>query len=174
MSEQSQLTSRTDIPTAWDERTILTTYLEYARATVRAKCEGLSDEHARRAPLATSPLTTIAGLVNHLRWVEYSWIEVVLLGRESQGPWTDEDPDREMRIAREVPLAQLLDEYDAQSARYRDLIASLDLNTPAERPLSTGDHATLRWILLHLVEETARHNGHIDILREMADGVTGV
>jgi hypothetical protein len=110
--------------------------------------------------------------VSHLRWVEYSWFQVVLLGEQDHGPWTEEDPDREMRIAVEVPIAQLLDEYEEQCARYRDLVASLDLDTPSKRPVS-GRPVTLRWILFHLVEETARHNGHLDILRELADGVTG-
>jgi uncharacterized damage-inducible protein DinB len=164
---------RTDIPPAWDERTILTTFLDYVRATVRAKCQGVSEADARRAPLPTSPLMTLSGLVNHLRWVEYSWIEVVLLGQENKGPWTDDDPDREMRIAVDTPIAQLLDEYDAQSARYRELLASMDLETLSKRKMSTGEPVTLRWILMHLIEETARHNGHIDLLREMADGTTG-
>lgn len=76
-----------------------------------------------------------------------------------------------MRIAVEVPIIQLLDEYQARCARYRDLVASLDLDTPSKRPVS-GRAVTLRWILFHLVEETARHNGHLDILRELADSVT--
>jgi uncharacterized damage-inducible protein DinB len=165
-------TRRTDIPPGWDERTILTTFLDYVRATVHAKCEHLAEADARRAPLPGSPLMTLAGLVNHLRWVEYFWFQVMLLGEEDHGPWTEEDPDREMRIAVEVPIAQLLEEYQAQCARNRDLVASLDLDTPSTRPVD-GRPVTLRWILFHLVEETARHNGHLDILRELADGVTG-
>jgi uncharacterized damage-inducible protein DinB len=164
---------RTDIPTAWDERSVLTTFLDYARATVHAKCEGVSEEHARGAPLPSSPLMTMSGLVSHLRWVEYSWFQVVLLGEQDHGPWTDEDPDREMRIGVEAPIARLLAEYEEQCARYRKLVASLDLDTPAKRKLRSGETVTLRWILFHLIEETARHNGHLDILREMADGVTG-
>lgn len=173
MTRTTRMT-RTDIPIAWDERTMLTTFLDYARATVHVKCEGLSDRDARRAPLPTSPLMTISGLVNHLRWVEYSWFQVRLLGEEDHGPWTDDDPDREMRIAVDFPIAQLLDEYEAQCARYRDVAAALDLDTQSTwTTRSTGETVTLRWILFHLIEETARHNGHIDILREMADGVTG-
>ena len=164
---------RTDIPAGWDERTILTAFLDYVRATVHAKCEHLVDADARRAPLPGSPLMTLAGLVNHMRWVEYFWFQVMLLGEEDHGPWTEEDPDREMRIAVAVPIAQLLDEYKAQCARYRDLVASLDLDTPSKRPVRDAGPVTLRWILFHLVEETARHNGHLDILRELTDGVTG-
>jgi uncharacterized damage-inducible protein DinB len=166
--------TRTDMPAAWDERSTLNAMLDYARATVRAKSEGTSEEKARQAPLSTSPLMTISGLVSHVRWVEYSWFEVVFLGHEDQGPWTDEDPDREMRIALDVPLVQLLDEYDAQSAHYRELVAGLDLDSRSQRTMSNGETVTLRFVILHLIEETARHNGHLDILREMADGVTGM
>jgi uncharacterized damage-inducible protein DinB len=139
-----------------------------------AKCAGIAQEDACRAPLPSSPLTTISGLASHLRWLEYSWFEVVLLGEEDSGPWTDEDPDPEMRIALEIPIAQLLAEYQSTCARYRGLVASLDLETPSKRTISTGEPVTLRWILLHMIEETARHNGHLGILRQLADGVTGM
>jgi hypothetical protein len=66
---------RTDVPPAWDERTILTAFLDHVRATVHAKCEHLAEVDARSAPLSTSPLTH-TGLVNHLRWVEYYWFQV--------------------------------------------------------------------------------------------------
>ncbi|MEU6069713.1 DinB family protein [Streptomyces sp. NPDC047082] len=166
--------TRTDTPPAWDERTQLTTFLDYVRATARAKCEELSDEDARKALLPGSPLMTLSGLINHLRWVEYYWFQVVFLGEEDKGPWTDEDPDREMRTAVDFPLSQLLDEYAEQSTRYNELVAAHDLDTKARTKRPDGSAFDLRWILLHLVEETARHNGHLDILREMADGRTGV
>jgi hypothetical protein len=80
-ASQSISAGRTDdVPASWDERTVLTTFLDYARDTVHAKCEGLTDTGARRAPLPGSPLMTISGLVSHLRWVESSWIEDKLLG----------------------------------------------------------------------------------------------
>jgi uncharacterized damage-inducible protein DinB len=174
-ASQSIAAGRTDdIPPRWDERTVLMTFLDYARDTVHAKCAGLSDADARRAPLPASPLMTISGLVSHLRWVESSWIEATLLGGAIDAPWTDEDPDREFRIAVEVPLVQLLDEYRAACDRHRDLVASLDLDTPSRGFLGwRTEPLTLRWILFHLTEETARHNGHIDILRELADGARG-
>ncbi|MEU1127283.1 DinB family protein [Streptomyces sp. NPDC005899] len=162
-----------DTPPAWDERTQLTTFLDYARDTARRKCEGLTAEQAREALLPGSPLMTINGVINHLRWVEYYWFRVVLLGEEDEGPWTDEDPDREMRVAVDFPLTQLLDAYAEQSVRHRELVAGTDLDTRAQRAVRGGLRVDLRWILLHLVEETARHNGHLDILREMLDGTTG-
>ncbi|MFJ4839622.1 DinB family protein [Streptomyces sp. NPDC088746] len=162
-----------DTPPSWDERTQLTTFLDYARDTARAKCEGVSPENARRALLPGSPLMTMSGVINHLRWVEYHWFRVVFLGEEDRGPWTEEDPDREMRIAVDFPLAQLLDEYAEQSALHRELVARNDLGKQARGAVRDGLHVDLRWILLHLTEETARHNGHLDILREMLDGTTG-
>jgi uncharacterized damage-inducible protein DinB len=163
-----------DVPAAFDERTVLTTMLDYVRDTVHVKCTGVTEEDAHRAPLPGSPLTTIAGLVSHLRWVEYYWFDVVLLAKSDTAPWTDEDPDREMRIAAGIPLEQLLAEYRASCAGYRELVAGLELDAGSRGPLSwRAEPLTLRWILNHLIEETARHNGHLDILREMADGVTG-
>src|ERR1700678_1150823 len=164
-----------DVPPSWDERTTLTTFLDYARGTVHAKCAGLPDADARRAPLPGSPLMTISGLVSNLRWVESSWIEKRMLGGTIDAPWTDDDPDREFRIAVEVPLAQLLAEYRAVCDRHRDLVASLELDTPSRGELAwRTEPVTLRWVLFHLIEETARHNGHIDILRELADGTRGI
>jgi hypothetical protein len=125
---------RTDVPPAWDERSLLTTMLDYARATVHAKCAGVAEQDARAAPLPGSPLMTLSGLVSHLRWVEYFWIQVTLLGEEDHGPWTDDDPDREMRIAVDVPIAQLLADYQAQCDRYSELVASLDLDLRSKAP----------------------------------------
>ncbi len=174
-ASQSILPGRTDdAPDSLDERAILIRFLDYARDTVHAKCAGLSEADARRAPLPGSPLTTISGLVSHLRWVECWWIDATLLGGVIDAPWTDEDPDREFRIAVEVPLAQLLAEYRAACDRHRELVAALDLDTPSRGELGwRTEPVTLRWVLFHLVEETARHNGHIDILRELADGTRG-
>jgi uncharacterized damage-inducible protein DinB len=171
-SDTMAVMTRTDLPAAWDERTIVVTFLDYARATVHAKCAGISDADARRAPLVSSPLMTVSGLVSHLRWVEYWWFHVMLLGEDDHGPWTEEDPDREMRIGIQVPLTELLHDYQEQCGRDRELVASRGLDALSQRPVA-GAPVTLRWILFHLIEETARHSGHLDILREMADGVTG-
>ncbi|MGW3344564.1 DinB family protein [Nonomuraea rubra] len=164
---------RTDTPASWDERSTLITFLDYARATVVAKCEGLSDEDARRAPLATSPLMTVSGLVNHLRWNEHYWFEVMFLGGEDRGPWTDEDPDAEFTASLGLPLAQVLEDYRAQSRTVDALIEGIDLDERSQGTDSKGNHLTLRWVIGHMTEETARHNGHLDILRELVDGVTG-
>lgn len=169
--QDSSLT-RSIRPPQGDERTLLGAFLDWHRTTVRVKCEGLAESAAHQVFIPTSPLMTIAGMVSHLRWVEHAWFEASLMGYPDRGPWTDDDPDAEMRVD-DVPLSRLLDEYDEQCARSREIVEGLDLAT-IERGSVNNHPVSLRWILLHLIEETARHNGHIDLLRELADGVTGM
>jgi uncharacterized damage-inducible protein DinB len=162
---------RIDVPHAADEASMLIAWLDWHRATVFAKTEGLAEDLAHRPLLASSPLMTVAGLVSHLYWVERGWIEHTLLGGPDDQPWTAEDPDKDFK-ADGTPVAELLAAYERQCTRNNEVVRSLSLDTVSvmER---RGEPVTLRWILLHLIEETARHNGHIDILREMLDGVTG-
>ena len=165
---------RTDLPESMDERAMLLNHLDYTRRTAIAKCEGLSDQDARRAPLPTSPMMTMSGVVSHLRWVEWHWIHVRLLGEGDEGPWTDEDPDREFHYRLGEPLSVTIEDYQALAAEHDALLAGLDLDLVAVRRMRGGEEVTLRWILMHLIEENARHNGHLDIIRELLDGTTGV
>ena len=168
------LSRRTDFPTAFDERATLTQLLSYVRLTVHAKCVGLSQSDAVQTPLETSPAMSIAGLVSHLRWSEAFWIDVVFLGRPNQWPGTDDDSELQMRRGLEQPLSELLDEYAAQAARTDEILASRDWDAESAFPDGdTGRPLALRYIVVHLITETARHIGHLDILRELADGVTG-
>ncbi|GAA3246005.1 DinB family protein [Pseudonocardia petroleophila] len=161
-------------PLVADERTQLLGWLDLQRALVRWKCEGLSDEQARRAVLPGSPLMTVAGLVSHLRWTEHCWFEVLFLGGPSAGnPQFDADvEDADMRPDG-VPLARLLDEFDAQWARSNEIVAAHSLDDTGRHPDFSAGGASLRWVLLHVLEETARHVGHLDTIREQLDGVTG-
>lgn len=165
--------TRTDRPEAWDERTTLLTMLQYTRDTAAEKCRDLADEHVGAAPLPGSPLMSLGGVVNHLRWVEHSWIENRFVGGPDLGPWTDEEPDREFSLGAATPLAQTLAEYAEQAVRTDAIIAGLDLDDRSKTPFRSGEPPTLRWVILHLIEENSRHNGHLDILRELADGRTG-
>ncbi|MEV2274867.1 DinB family protein [Nocardiopsis sp. NPDC049922] len=164
------LPARLDPPKAADERTMLTTWLDWHRATVRRKCAGLAPHLTGAAPLPTSPLMTVGGIVSHLRWVEAYWFETVMLNQPDRAPYSAEDPDAEFRVGAQRPLDELLDAYDAQCSRSREIAARLELGTTAR---NAHRQVTLRWVLLHMLEETARHNGHLDVLRELADGVTG-
>lgn len=165
------MTRTDDIPATYDERTILLQMLHYTQDTAVIKVSGLSDEQARTAPLPTSPLMTPAGVMNHLRWVERSWIDVDLFGGEDEGPWSPEDPDAEFTEGTEKPVAEVIALYEAQAAHSRQVFAEVDLDMV--RRGERRQPVTARWVLQHLIEETARHNGHLDILRELIDGEKG-
>jgi len=150
---------------------MLTAFLDYQRATVRLKCLSVSEENARRPAVPSSPRMTLAGLVSHLRWVEHFWFERKLAGRDDPAPYDGPDPDADWDPAAGIGIARLLDDYDAQCDRSRAVAAELDLS--AESRFGTRP-ATLRWVLNHLIEETARHNGHADLLRELLDGQKGL
>ena len=147
--------------------------LQYTRDTAAEKCLGLSDTLARSAPLRSSPLMTIGGVVNHMRWVEHSWVENRFIDGPDLGPWTEASPDQEFIDGASTSLDEVLQDYAAQARRTDAIVNRHGLDDPSALPLSNGVRPTLRWVLLHLIEENARHNGHLDILRELADGTTG-
>jgi len=152
------------------ERTQLETWLEWHRATVHAKCAGLAEENAWIAPLPSSPLVSVGGLVTHLHWVERNWFERVMAGRDFVRPYSAADPDGDFRRIGDDYLAGALARYAAQCAVSREIAAGLALDDAGTRD---GGAVPLRWVYLHMIEETARHNGHLDAIRELMDGVTG-
>ena len=138
-------------------------WLDWQRATVRLKATDLDDGLAYVRFLPTSPRMTIATVVSHLAGVEHHWFVASFLGDEAPEPTAGWDET-------ETPLAELLDAYDQQCQRSRDIVAGHSLDE-IERSTPPGcDLVSLRWIVGHLVEETARHLGHLDLLRELADG----
>jgi uncharacterized damage-inducible protein DinB len=167
---------RTDPDTTGDELTLLSQFLDYHRATLVQKAGGL-DRRQLGTRLGPSTLT-LAGLVKHMALVEDSWFGSVLLGREDREPWAgvdwDADPDWEFHTAVDDEPEDLLTLYADACERSRAAIAEVgDLGRVAAKPSRRGEPFTLRWIMLHMIEETARHNGHADLLRENIDGVTG-
>ncbi len=165
--------TRSRPPKVADERTQLLGWFDLQRGIVRMKCEGLSDEDAHRVLVPTSPLTTVAGILGHLAWTEDLWFREVLLGERglAHGFGSDED-DAEFRVEG-MSLAHLLDEYDAACARSDAAIADHALDATGSTALHAAGEASLRWMLHHMLEETARHAGHLDLLRELLDGETG-
>ncbi|MER8094912.1 DinB family protein [Streptomyces goshikiensis] len=156
-----------------DERTQLIGWLDLQRSIIQWKCEGISEEDAHRAVLPDSPLMTVAGLVSHMRWTEHCWFQVLFLNRGAlENPQFGDEEDRDFKVAG-VPLAQLLEEYGAQCAISNEVSAANDLDQTGLNPDFKPGAASLRWILLHMLEETARHAGHLDTIRELLDGETG-
>ncbi|TNC46510.1 DinB family protein [Mumia zhuanghuii] len=164
--------TRTDTPSAPDERTTALTLLRYVRETALEKAEGLPDDLAHATPLPTSPLMSVASIVHHLRWNEHYWFEVVIAGGEDRAPWSDEHPDGEFEIAAQMTLDEILTGYRQQITACDAVLAELDLDAVAARTLNDF-RPNVRWVVAHLIEETGRHNGHLDILRELADGEVG-
>jgi dienelactone hydrolase/uncharacterized damage-inducible protein DinB len=158
------------------ERELLGQYLDFQRATMLAKTEGLSREQMAQQH-APSELT-LAGLLYHLALVEESWLEVRFLGLPVREPWTGvdfaTDPEWEFRTSAELEPEQVRERYRQACVRSRQAAAQADtLDQLSVEPLGDGRRFTLRWVLLHLLEETARHAGHADLLREAIDGTTG-
>jgi uncharacterized damage-inducible protein DinB len=161
-----------------DERAMLHAYLDYHRATLVGKVQGLTQAQMTAQVIPSSSLT-LAGLIKHLALVEDSWFTDRFAGLGEPEPWSevdwDADPDWEFHTAVDDSPEELLALYDAACARSRavfDAAPSLD-DRSAATSRDSGDHFSLRWILCHMIEETARHNGHADLLREAIDGHTG-
>lgn len=111
--------------------------------------------------------------MSHLRWAEQTWYEVLFLGGPDDGPQFREDPDDADMMVAGVPLPRLLDDYVAQCARSDEIIAAHSLDDVGRHPDYQSARASLRWMIIHMIEETARHVGHLDIIREQLDGSVG-
>jgi hypothetical protein len=160
-------------PLVADERIQLVGWLDLQRALVPWKCAGLSEADAHRPVLPASPLMTAAGVVSHLRWTEQVWFEVLFLSGPAVGPQFDQTVENaDMRVDG-VALADLLADYERQCAVSNEIIAAHSLDEAGHHPDYPSGTGTLRWILLHMLEETARHVGHLDAIRELLDGSTG-
>jgi uncharacterized damage-inducible protein DinB len=167
-----------DLSTHGPEHTQLRAWLDLHRDVLRGKCDGLTQQQlAQRLEPST---LTLGGLMKHLALVEDNWFSVVLLGNDDADPWRgvdwDGDPDWEFRTAADdspEELRRLFDEAVAASDRILDEVGD-DLDRRAVRVSHrSGTPFDLRWILVHMVEEYARHNGHADLIRESIDGRTG-
>ena len=151
-----------------DERTTLTGFLQRQRDLVAWKLRG-SDDGSLRSVGTASGLTA-HGVVRHLENVERSWFREVFAGETGLSyDWTDEDPNAEFKPAADVGMADLLRAYAEEAARCDAVIAA----APSLDAVSASRGFSLRWIMCHMIEETGRHLGHLDLLREQADGEVG-
>ncbi len=158
------------------ERKLLEQYLDYQRETILSKTEGLSQEQLS-LQLPSSDLT-LAGILYHLALVEESWMEVRFAGLPEREPWRevdwDSDPNWEFRTARDLTPDDLRQRYrDAWDRSVHVTSNTAGVDQLSVHPRRNGQRFSLRWVLLHLSEETARHAGHADFLREAIDGKVG-
>ncbi|MFE0581178.1 DinB family protein [Streptomyces sp. NPDC058874] len=160
-------------PLTGDERETLRAFLDYHRATLARKCEGLTDEQLRRASMPPSALSLL-GLVRHMAEVERHWFRRVVGGEELPHLWSDRHDFQAAYDASGAGRAEAFTAWQDEVGHARRIEAaaeSLEVTVYVPR---WEEEASLRLVMLHLVHEYARHNGHADLLREAIDGVTGV
>jgi hypothetical protein len=167
---------RVDPPFAGTEEETLLGFLDYHRDTLLRKIDGLSKEQLGRAhPPSTM---TLAGMVKHLACVEDGWFHERFAGNGMPEPWNqvdwDDDPDWEWRTAVDEDPATVLEIWRTSVARSKSAVqAAKSMDQPSQQTGREGRPFSLRWIVLHMIEEYARHNGHADLIREAIDGATG-
>ncbi|MFJ3925875.1 DinB family protein [Streptomyces sp. NPDC090022] len=159
-------------PLTGDERATLRGYLDYHRATLAMKCEGLTDEQLRRRSMPPSTLSLL-GLVRHMAEVERHWFRRVVGGEDLPHLWSDSSDFQAAYDASESTRAQAFPAWEAEVARARRIEERApSLEVTAYVPKWEAE-VSLRLVMLHLIHEYARHNGHADFLREGIDGVVG-
>lgn len=160
------------MPDAGDERLMLDAMLDHGRATLLAKCAGLTPEQLamRSAPPST---LSLLGLVRHLAMVERWWFRQNLLGADLPTLyWRDDDEDAEFNDADPAGAEEAFTAFAREVEAARAAVADHDLDEVFPS-ISRGRPLSVRWLYLHMIEEYARHNGHADLLRERIDGSTG-
>lgn len=153
-----------------DEGELLASFIDTQREAMLAIADGLSDADLRKQLVPSD--TTILGMIKHLAYVERWWFQDIFEGRDVGYPWTEDDMDADFRIEPDESAAQILDLYRAECDVSRAIVESHDLSDVSISPERPS--CTLKWIILHMIEETARHAGQADILREQLDGKTGL
>jgi uncharacterized damage-inducible protein DinB len=161
--------TRLGAPVAGGEKDALCGFLDHYRQVMLDVCQGLSEEQLRR-PMTPSA-TSLLGLVKHLAYCEQGWFQEAIAGNKLDYPqYLLEDPDADMRATGSETADEILELYRRSCDASRRVLAGVSLDDPAKG--DTRFDYNVRWIVLHMIEETARHAGHADILRELIDGHT--
>jgi hypothetical protein len=159
---------RADPPYEADERTMLVSWLEYHRATLAVKCDGLTDDQLRTRSVPPSMLSLL-GLVRHMAEVENNWFRFWLGG---EGPFARWEGDEDFAVD-DADVAEAFDYWRSECEHAREVLATFDSLDDVGAGQELGAGISVRWTLVHMIEEYARHNGHADFLREAIDGTTG-
>jgi uncharacterized damage-inducible protein DinB len=163
--------TRNGPPLDADERTTLTAFLDFQRATLALKCDGLTDDQLRERAVPPSGLSLL-GILRHMAEVERNWFRTVLGGQEMATIFApDMDWEAAFRDVATADVAEAFRIWRAECDHARALVAaapSFDV-----RGFRHSGWVSLRWVMTHMIEEYARHNGHADLLRERLDGSTG-
>jgi uncharacterized damage-inducible protein DinB len=160
---------RVDAPLVATEREALAGWVDYYRTELLVKLEGLTDEQADRRVVPS--LNTLHGLVRHLTKVEFVWFVRIIEGLDEPAPFGFPDRrDGDFLLDDGATLAQDVARYVAAAERSREIFAGVELDEV--RPHHRIGEIDVRWIMIHMIEEYAQHNGHADILRELIDGTT--
>ena len=169
--ERPTTEQRIDAPYQAGERATLDAWLDYHRATLAIKCEGLDDSQLRERSAPPSTLSLL-GLVRHMAEVERGWFRRTLAGEQAPPLYySDSDPDGEFDHVDTADVVEAFATWREECDHARSLVAAAEsLEVTGTR---RGEAISLRWILTHMIEEYARHNGHADLLRQRIDGAVG-
>lgn len=159
---------RSEPPHEGEERTMLIGWLEYHRATLELKCQGLTDDQLRTRSVPPSALSLL-GLVRHMAEVENNWFRFWLGG---DGPVYRYEGDEDFAVDN-ADVAEAFDYWRSECANAREVLATFHSLDDVGAGQTVGAGISVRWTLTHMIEEYARHNGHADLLREAIDGTTG-
>lgn len=151
---------------------MLRAFLDYHRATLAMKCDGLTDEDLRRQSMPPSTLSLL-GLVRHMAEVERAWFRRVIGGEAVGLLWSQEGDYQVAYDARAATRSDAFDAWQAEVERSRRIEASADSLDVLGHQARWDEDVSLRLVMIHVLLEYARHNGHADFLREAIDGVTG-
>jgi uncharacterized damage-inducible protein DinB len=161
-------------PETWadDELRLLREFLQFLRITAVNKVADLDPDKARATPLVTSPLMSLLGIIKHLTSVERFWVAIVAGGSDAQDPWVSDDADVDFRLTTEDTPANVVEAYRREWTAADEATKGMNAGDETRKTVG-GKRRTVRWIYTHLIQETARHVGHLDVLRELADGRVG-
>jgi hypothetical protein len=159
---------RPDPPYVASERDMLDAFLDFHQRTLLLKIDGLDEAQLRRSFVPSG--TCLLGLVKHLAYVHRWWFRRVFAGEDVVIPWLEGDNDADWRIEAGETTESIVALYRDEVGRARAIVRAAQ---PDDLARMAGKPHSLRWVLAHMLEETARHNGHADIFRELTDGQTG-